>query len=391
MENTEQQDFSDIIETLEQLEQGLIECEDILEGGREDDSMIHLLFRYAHNLKSSLGMVHKNFSSELTHSVENNFDLIRSGKMDMNRDLIDKSLEAVDLIKANLYRDEETADELQALKAQLDEVQNEPREKKEAVINFILTDEQKSLVAGEASAGRDVFLVEKLIKTDIDRETYENLPIYEDIKAIGKLIAVDPDYTELSKKAEEGIVKILFATSLTEDELYYEIFDPMQKISFDIPAAEEQPAAIPPAAPAPQPRTGGGGRDLRFLIVEDDFTTRHLEMKILGEFGTSEVAVNGNEAVSAYERKMLEGRHYDCIFLDIIIPGIDGHAVLKRIRETEAERGIHGFERTKIIIVSNLRDMKNIAKSFREQSDSYIVKPVTKKKVEQELGRLQLL
>ena len=385
MDNSEQHDFSDIIETLEQLEQGLIEYEDVLACGSTDDSIIHILFRYAHNLKSSLGMARKNHSSELTHSVENNFDLIRSGKMGMSRGLIDKSLEAVDLIKANLYREEETADELQALKEAIDAIQEEPGEKKEAVINFLLSDEEKSVIADEAASGRSVYLVEKLIKTDIDKEGYENLPIYEDIKAIGKLIAKHPDYENINRKSEEGVVKILFATAMTEDELYFEIFDPMQKIEFDIGGA--------PGGPAPdtEPVKTGETKVLRILIVEDDFTTRHLEMKILETFGTCEIAVDGHEAVSAYERKMLDNEHYDCIFLDIIIPGMDGHAVLKRIRETEAERGIHGFERTKIIIVSNLRDMENISKSFREQSDSYIVKPVTKKKVEQELFRLRLL
>lgn len=381
MDNSEQHDFTDIIETLEQLEQGLIEYEDVLEGGSTDDSIIHILFRYAHNLKSSLGMARKNHSSELTHSVENNFDLIRSGKMGMSRGLIDKSLEAVDLIKANLYREEETADELQALKETIDAIKEEPGEKKEAAINFLLSDEEKSVIANEVSSGRRVYLVEKLIKTDIDKEGYENLPIYEDIKAIGRLIAKHPDYENINRKSEEGVVKILFATSMTEDELYFEIFDPMQKIEFDISSAPSTPPAVKTEKK----------EDLSILIVEDDFTTRHLEMKILEAFGTCEIAVDGHEAVSAYERKMLDNEHYDCIFLDIIIPGMDGHAVLKRIRETEAERGIHGFERTKIIIVSNLRDMENISKSFQEQSDSYIVKPVTKKKVEQELVRLHLL
>ena len=396
MEHVEQHDFSDIIDTLEQLEQGLIEYEDNLDEGKKDDSIIHILFRYAHNLKSSLGMAHKNHCSELTHSVENNFDLIRSGKMEISREIIDTSLEAVDLIKANLYRDEETKGELQELKEQIDTIPNKPREEKKAAINFLLTDEQKAVTADEVSSGRNLYLVEKLIKTDIDKDGFENLPIYEDIKEIGTLIAINPLYEDLNRKAEEGIVKILFATDMTEDELYYEIFDPMQKIEFDLPEEEHQPpgnadTVIPAVSTTPRPERSGVNANLRMLIVEDDFTTRHLEMKILEQFGSCEVAVNGNEAVSAFERKMLEGERYDCIFLDIIIPGIDGHAVLQRIRETEGDRGIHGLERTKVIIVSNLRDMESIAKSFRKQSDSYIVKPVTKKKAEQELRRVQLL
>ena len=40
---------------------------------------------------------------------------------------------------------------------------------------------------------------------------------------------------------------------------------------------------------------------------------------------------------------------------------------------------------------SLLKDMENIGKLFKGQSDSYIVKPVTKQKVERELTRLGLI
>ncbi len=390
MSENEQQDYSDIIETLEQLEQGLIEYEDALDNERSDGSIIHILFRYAHNLKSSLGMVRKEYSSNLIHSVENNLDLVRSGKMVITREIIDKALEAVDLIKANLFRENETDDELSALKDELDAVKESPREKKEASITFLLSDDQKSIIADEVSSGKHLYLVEKLIKTDIDKEGYENLPIYEDIKALGKLIAINPPYEKMNTNAEEGVVKILFSTSMTEEELYYEIFDPMHKIEFDL-TAENIPQTVEVDKAESQTDTLEITGDLRILIVEDDFTTRHLEVKMLEPFGTCEVAVNGNEAVGAFEMSMLEKQPYDCIFLDIMIPGFNGHEVLKRIRDSEAEEGILGLDRSKIIIVSNLRDMENISKSFQGQSDSYIVKPITRKKVERELHRLQLI
>lgn len=397
MSDGEQYDYSDIIETLEQLEQTLIEYEDSLDSGGVDNSQIHILFRYAHNLKSSLGMARKQHCSDLTHSVENNFDLIRSGAMEGSRELIDASLDAVDLIKANLFRDEEAAEELIALKSDLDALKDRGTSaEQKGSINFLLTDEQKAKVAEKAASGESIYLVEKLIKTDISKKDYESLPIYDDIREIGTLIALHPPFEEINTKSEESIVSILFSTSMTEEELYYEIFDPMHKIDFTdaIPAAVSDTASKPAAEVTESPEPAAASEQSeqrRFLIVEDDFTTRHLELNILREFGSCEVAVDGNEAVAAFERNLLENSQYDCIFLDIIIPGIDGHEVLKRIRDFEADRNIFGFDRTKIIIVSNLRDMENISRSFRAQSDSYIVKPFTKKKVERELSRLNLL
>ena len=171
-------------------------------------------------------------------------------------------------------------------------------------------------------------------------------------------------------------MKILFASDKTEDDLFFHIFDPFQKV--ELPGIEEvRQEAAPP--------------DLHILIVEDDFSTRHLEATILEVYGNCEIAVNGDEAIRAFEKRALGGTPYDVIFLDILIPEPDGHAVLKTIREFEEERNIHGFERSRVIVVSNLRDMENIFRSFRRQSDSYIIKPVTKKKVERELKRLKLL
>ena len=115
MSSINREEYSDIIETLENLEQSLIEFEDALEGEGEADSLIHISFRYAHNLKSTLAMAGKEHSSELIHTVENHFDLLRSGEADPTRELVDKTLDAIDLIKENLFRDDEITEEIHQL------------------------------------------------------------------------------------------------------------------------------------------------------------------------------------------------------------------------------------------------------------------------------------
>jgi len=71
-------------------------------------------------------------------------------------------------------------------------------------------------------------------------------------------------------------------------------------------------------------------KPLKILIVEDDFVTRHLEASLLSEFGICEIVVDGKEAVSSFESRMIENDPYNLIILDIMVPFMDGHEVLNR-------------------------------------------------------------
>ncbi len=392
MSSIKRDEYSDIIETLENLEQSLIEFEDALEKGGEADSLIHISFRYAHNLKSTLAMAGKEHSSELIHTVENHFDLLRSGEADPTRELVDKALDAIDLIKENLFRDEEITEEIEQLIDEFGRLMAAvTAEEASAVktveagvsprkVGFSLSAEEREKAEELVAGGQKLFRIDKLIKTDIDRNIFETLPIYEDVAEAGTLIASRPDYDGIDTSHDETVLKILFASEEDKDELFYTIFDPFQEVTLSGESA-------PDAATAPATAPGKDGK-LRMLVVEDDFVTRHLEISLMRNFGECEVAVNGKEAISAFELRSIEGRPYDLILLDIMIPEMDGHGVLKRIREFENERGVREIDRTKVIIISGLRDMGNISRSFREQTDSYIVKPITKKKIERELSRL---
>jgi len=400
-------ELTDILETLENLEQSVMQYEDSLNEGDEDSSIIHIIFRYAHNLKSALAMAHKEYSSELIHAVESEFDLIRSGKAAANTEVIDKTFASIDLIKENLYQETEDEEVLKALQEQVEELQETTKDEGLAVIRFPLTAEAEKLLKEAEDKKYTVYQIEKLINSDIEPESLTALPIYEDIKEIGFHIITHPPFDKIEKNAEEAVLKILFASEKGADELFYDIFDPFREVDIKNrtggAAPEKDPskktaatAAVGTRAPASTEKQKAVSSNKKpgeftILIVEDDFTTRHLEESIMREFGECEVAVSGDEAVRAFESRLVNKEPYDLILLDILIPNMDGHAVLETIRDFEEEKGIRGFDRTKVIVVSNLRDMENITKSFRGQSDSYIVKPVTKNKITRELKRLKLL
>jgi two-component system chemotaxis response regulator CheY len=131
---------------------------------------------------------------------------------------------------------------------------------------------------------------------------------------------------------------------------------------------------------------------MKTLIVEDDFVSRRLLQKLLIRYGSCDVAVDGEEAVKAFSFALAEGKPYDLICLDIMMPKMDGQEVLKEIRRMEKEKGIPGIRETKIIMATALDSPKSVLGAFWEgHCTGYIVKPVDKAKLEDLLREYQLI
>ena len=118
---------------------------------------------------------------------------------------------------------------------------------------------------------------------------------------------------------------------------------------------------------------------MKTLIVEDYFASRTLLQRYLSGISECDIAVNGNEAVEAFRVALDEEESYDLICLDIMMPDIDGHEALRKIREIECEYSIGGFKSVKVIMTTALGDSQNIIGSFREGCESYIRKPIERK------------
>lgn len=120
---------------------------------------------------------------------------------------------------------------------------------------------------------------------------------------------------------------------------------------------------------------------MHILVVEDDFISRRLLCRYLQAFGDCDVAINGQEAISAVEQAVREGEQYDLICLDIMMPEMDGQETLQRIRALEQAEGLDLGQGAKIIMTTSLEDHKNIREAFSASADGYVVKPIEKKKI----------
>lgn len=121
---------------------------------------------------------------------------------------------------------------------------------------------------------------------------------------------------------------------------------------------------------------------MKTLIVEDDFLSRSLLSTLLSEYGICHVAVNGQEALIAVEKGLVENEPYNLICLDIMMPVMDGQQTLQEIRKMEERHGIAGGDTTKVIMVTAADDAKNIMKAFRQgQCEAYLTKPLDREKL----------
>jgi two-component system, chemotaxis family, chemotaxis protein CheY len=127
---------------------------------------------------------------------------------------------------------------------------------------------------------------------------------------------------------------------------------------------------------------------MRILIVEDDFISRRVLQKHLASFGICDIAVNGREGMKAFSLAWEEGEPYRLIFLDIMMPEMDGKEVLKNIRSMEAEKRVREQDRAKILMTTARNDSASVSEAIQAQCNDYLVKPIEKGKLLEKLKKL---
>ncbi len=115
---------------------------------------------------------------------------------------------------------------------------------------------------------------------------------------------------------------------------------------------------------------------MKTLIVEDDPVASKMMQAMLAPFGECVHAANGAEAIEKFQAEIEKLSLFDLVCLDIMMPGVSGHDVLKAIRTIEEERHILPPRAAKILMTSALDDSKNILGAFANQCEAYLVKPI---------------
>jgi two-component system, chemotaxis family, chemotaxis protein CheY len=126
----------------------------------------------------------------------------------------------------------------------------------------------------------------------------------------------------------------------------------------------------------------------RILVVDDNFTNRKLLLDILEGVAKCDIAVNGREAIDAFNHSLQTDDPYDLILLDIAMPEINGLEVLQIVRESEKKVGIQLGDGIPIIMVTAYK--QPFIEAFDRGCDDYIIKPIDPdeliKKIQEKIG-----
>ena len=120
---------------------------------------------------------------------------------------------------------------------------------------------------------------------------------------------------------------------------------------------------------------------MKTLIVEDDFSSRLMLLQILKIYGECHLAVNGREAIDAFKMAWQGRRPYDLICLDIMMPEMDGKAVLMEIRTMKNVGGLSIGKKVKIIMTTSLSKPENSYMACEDAWDAYLTKPIDRSKL----------
>jgi len=131
---------------------------------------------------------------------------------------------------------------------------------------------------------------------------------------------------------------------------------------------------------------------MRALIVDDDFYSRSMLHDMLRSVAECHIAVNGEEAVGAFQKALAAGRPYDLVCMDLLMPEMDGQEALQEMRSVEDELGIPHTERCKVVVISMVEDNRETNEAFfLGGADSFLVKPVAEERLLEELRAVGLL
>jgi len=137
------------------------------------------------------------------------------------------------------------------------------------------------------------------------------------------------------------------------------------------------PGAASEIAETPSQARSGGG--LSILVAEDNEINALLARALLVKLGhRPTMAESGAAAIESWLAARAGGAPYDCVLMDLRMPGMDGLEATRRIRAIEAE---HSDMRTPIIALTANVSTEDRDACFAAGMDGFLFKPLDRERL----------
>lgn len=149
-------------------------------------------------------------------------------------------------------------------------------------------------------------------------------------------------------------------------------FDEVVAVTARSPASASAQVAKPisgaasATAAAPAPVEPAKLEALSALVVDDSLTVRTQLQGALDRIGVkAQLAENGQSAMEAVHK-----RRFDVIFLDVVMPGMDGYALCRQIKSSPTTRA------TPVVMLTSRSSPFDRARGALAGCDTYLTKPI---------------
>src|SRR6185369_13115024 len=130
-----------------------------------------------------------------------------------------------------------------------------------------------------------------------------------------------------------------------------------------LPNAPRVPTSI--ATPSGGPAVvEAAERSTRVLVVDDNADMREYLTRMLAPRWTVETAIDGQDALAA-----IRARRPDVVLTDVMMPNLDGFALIARLRANEATADLP------VIVLSARAGEESRIEGLQAGADDYLVKP----------------
>lgn len=201
----------------------------------------------------------------------------------------------------------------------------------------------------------------------VDQDDAEALAAWRHIKASNPLVPVlTLTKHPVKNTSSHQLGRPLMATRLLEllDDMQLSNERPAFKTPEEFEPSQENPEVQD--ANASMAAVAARGSLRRALVVDDSLPIRrHIEFELAPLVGQVELAEHGEQAMELIARKT-----YDIVFLDVVLPGMDGYKVCRQIKSDRRTK------ETPVIMLSGKTSRLDRVRGKLAGCDTFLTKPV---------------